>query len=239
VRLSESQVGQYRRDGFLLIPSALSGVVIDRLEDSFLELVEAWGHRRFPAAQSEDLAQFLLDNRELERKLYDGIRDYPWLTEFGACREIAGPVSDLLGEPVGLMSKIPFRIDLPGVTRELAVWHQDYRYVRGNVDIVTAWIPMQDTPYERGCLMVMPGSHELGVLDHDREVLGKRHYPSGVFEREVRYVEMRRGDLLLFNALLLHSSGLNMSPTARLSIQARYSALSAPTDPAMGQVIPV
>ena len=40
--------------------------------------------------------------------------------------------------------------DLPGVTRELAVWHQDYRYVRGNTDIVTAWVPLQDTPYVRG-----------------------------------------------------------------------------------------
>jgi len=239
VRLSESQIGQYRRDGFLLIRSALPGVVLDRLEDSFLELVEAWGHRRFPATQSEDLAQFLLDNRELERKLYDGIRNYPWLTELGACREIAGPVGDLLGGQVGLMGKIPFRIDLPGVTRELAVWHQDYRYVRGNTDIITAWIPMQDTTYARGCLMVMPGSHEMGVLEHDRDLLGKRHYPSGIFSREVRYVEMQRGDLLLFNALLLHSSGLNMSPTVRLSIQARYSELSATTDPAMGKVIPV
>jgi len=239
VRLSDSQVGQYRRDGFLLIRGALPADLLDRLEASFLELVEAWGGRRFPAAQSEELAQFLLENRELERKLYDGIREYPWLAEFGACREIAGPVSDLLGGPVGLMGKIPFRIDLPGVTRELAVWHQDYRYVRGNTDIVTAWVPLQDTPYVRGCLMVMPGSHELGVLDHDQEVLGKRHFPVGVFGREVRYVEMQRGDLLLFNALLLHSSGLNMSPTVRLSIQARYSALSAPTDPDMGQVIPV
>lgn len=218
---------------------ALPVDLLDRLEASWLGLVEAWGGRRFEGAQSEELAQFLLENRELERKLYDGIREYPWLAELGACREIAGPVTDLLGEPAGLMGKIPFRIDLPGVTRELAVWHQDYRYVRGNTGIVTAWVPLQDTPYVRGCLMVMPGSHELGILEHDREVFGKRHYPSGIFGREVRYVEMQRGDLLLFHSLLLHSSGLNMSPTPRLSIQARYSALSAPTDPSMGSVIPV
>lgn len=87
--------------------------------------------------------------------------------------------------------------------------------------------------------MVMPKSHKLGILEHDQEVLGKRHFPSGVFDREVRYVEMKRGDLLLFHSLLLHSSGLNMSPTVRISIQARYSALSAPTDQSMGSVIPV
>ncbi len=239
MRLTESQRQQYRRDGFLLIRGALPSAALDRVEGEFLGFVEAWGGRRFDSAQSADLARFLLGNRELERKLYDGIRDFPWLAEFGKSREIAEPVAELLGEPAGLMGKIPFRIDLPGVTRELAVWHQDYRYVLGNTEIITAWIPLQDTPYVRGCLMVMPGSHGMGILDHDMNVLGKRHFPSGIFEREVRYVEMQRGDLLLFHALLLHSSSLNMSPTARLSIQARYSALSAPTDPSMGHVIPV
>ena len=135
------------------------------------------------------------------------------------------------------MSKIPFRIDLPGVTRELAIWHQDYRYVQGNTEIITAWIPLQDTPYIRGCLMVMPGSHAMGILAHDVDVLDKRHFPSEIFQREVRYVEMQRGDILLFHSLLLHSSNLNMSQTTRLSIQARYTILSAPTDPSMGEVI--
>lgn len=239
MRLSDSQVLQYQRDGFLLIRRALSLDHLKRLEDSFLDLVESWGGRRFQSAQSEALAQFLLENRDLERKIYDVIREFPWLVEFGMSRGIAEPVKDLLGEAVGLMEKVPFRIDLPGVTRELAVWHQDYRYVRGNTDIITAWVPLQDTPYIRGCLMVMPGSHELGELEHDSEVLGKRHFPSQIFDHEVRYVEMQRSDLLLFNSLLLHSSGFNMSSTVRLSVQARYSALTVPTDIAMGQLIPV
>jgi ectoine hydroxylase-related dioxygenase (phytanoyl-CoA dioxygenase family) len=239
VQLTEEQIEEYRRDGYVLLRGAITQSVLDDLERQFLGLVEDWGGRRFESAQSEALTQFLLKNRELERKLYDGIRSLPWLVEFSKCADVCMPVTELLGEPVGLMSKIPFRIDLPGVTRELAVWHQDYRYVRGNTETVTTWIPLQDTPYVRGCLLVMPGSQSLGILDHDMEALGKRHFPSSIFEREVRYVEMRRGDLLLFHALLLHSSGLNMSPTARLSVQARYSAISAPTDPSMGQVIPV
>jgi hypothetical protein len=131
------------------------------------------------------------------------------------------------------------RIDLPLVTRELAVWHQDHFYVKGNRRIVTAWIPLQDTSYREGCLMVMPGSHELGYLPHTNEALGKRHYPTGIFERPVRYVEMRRGDALMFHALMLHSSSVNLSEHARLSIQARYTLLGEPTDPGMGGVIPV
>jgi ectoine hydroxylase-related dioxygenase (phytanoyl-CoA dioxygenase family) len=67
----------------------------------------------------------------------------------------------------------------------------------------------------------------------------KRHYPSGIFDREVRYVEMRRGDLLLFHSLLLHSSGINLSDCARLSLQPRYTCLDDETDPSMGEVISI
>jgi len=171
--------------------------------------------------------------------LYDGIRLFPWLKEFSLSPAITQGVTALLGDRVGLMEKIVFRIDLPGVTRELAVWHQDFFYVKGNEQIVTAWIPLQDTAYENGCLMVMPGSSRLGPLDHDRKILGKRHFPSNIFERDVRYVPMKRGDLLFFNALMLHSSGVNISDRVRFSVQARYSPLDLPTDPGMGRLIPI
>jgi phytanoyl-CoA hydroxylase len=239
LHLSEAQIDQYQREGYLMLRNAVPEDLLDELEEKFLGLVAEWGGRHFSSAQSPDLAQFLLENRALERRIYDGIRIFPWLKEFSLAPEITGPVTDLLGKPAGLMSKIPFRMDLPGVVRELAVWHQDYRYVLGNEDVVTAFIPLQDTPFVRGCLMIMPGSHKLGILDHDVEVLGKRHFPSTIFDREVRYAEMKRGDLLLFHSLLLHSLGLNLSSTALLTVQSRYSALSAQTDPGMGDIIPI
>jgi len=239
MRLNESQKSDYFRRGYLLLKRAIPEQSLDILETQFLSLVKDWGGREFTSAQSPELAEFLLANRELERKLYEGIRQFPWLEEFSLQPEITNPIKEILGEELGLMSKIPFRIDLPGVTRELAVWHQDYKYVLGNEEIVTAYITLQDTPYIRGCLMVMPESHKLGAFHHDTQVLGKRHFPSNIFNREVRYVEMERGDLLLFNALLLHSLGLNLSSTCMLTVQSRYSRLNAPTDPSMGQVIEI
>jgi len=239
ILLTEEHRQRYQRDGFLLLRQVLSEEKIDELENRFLSLVNEWSRCDIKSTNSEELAELLLSNRELERKLYDGIRQYPWLIEFAKAIELTSPVTELFAEAAGLMRKILFRIDLPGVIREMAVWHQDYHYVRGNEKIISTWAPLNDTNYARGCLMVMPGSHHLGILDHDIEVLGKRHFPSGIFGREVRYVEMQRGDLLLFHSLLLHSSGFNLSSVPRLSIQARYSAQSSPTDLAMGDVIPV
>jgi ectoine hydroxylase-related dioxygenase (phytanoyl-CoA dioxygenase family) len=111
--------------------------------------------------------------------------------------------------------------------------------VRGSVDTVTAWVPMQDTNYLQGCLAVMPRSHTLGLLEHDMKVLGKRHYPSHVFDREVRYVEMNKGDVLLFHSCLLHSSSLNLSNAIRFSVQARYARVGERVDEGMGGIIPL
>lgn len=234
--LTGEQKKKYKKYGFILIRDVLPLEKINHIEKKFLEMIEEWSGGIFKSTQPEGLAKFLLGNRELERKLYDGVRHFSWLSDFCKIEEIARPVSELIGSASGVMEKIPFRIDLPRVIRELAVWHQDYNYVKGNTEVITAWIPLQHTSYATGCLMVMPGSQNLGVLNHDMSVLGKRHFPSDIFEREVRYVEMQKGDLLLFNSLLLHSSGLNISSIVRLSIQARYSALSSATDAAMGRV---
>lgn len=238
--LTEQQKQHYREEGFVLLHGVAPLDALAQLEARVTGYAaELRGGGENATLSSVAFAQALLAERGLERHLYDGIRTFPWLQEVGCLPQITEPVSELFGEPVGLMEKIPMRLDLPHIVRELAVWHQDYHYVGGNEEIITAWIPLADTPYVRGCLMVMPGSHKLGILEHDNEVLGKRHFPSGIFDREVRYVEMQRGDLLLFHALLLHSSGINLSEAARLSVQARYTALSRPTDPSMGKVIPI
>lgn len=229
----------YETEGFCLIKGAVPAQVLDTLEARIISLVHEWTGINYGSTRSVEFANALSNDRDLERRLYDRVRDFDWLQTFSLAPEITRHVKALLGNEICLMSKIPLRLDIPQVVREIAVWHQDYWYVKGNTQIVTAWIPLQDTSYAEGCLLVMPGSHELGPLDHDKTILAKRHYPSGIFEREVRYVEMKRGDLLLFNSLLLHSSGINISDRARLSVQARFSRMDAPTDASMGKVIPI
>lgn len=228
--------GYYTR-GFAIVSQAVAHEAIDRLLASLVDLVAELGGRRFPSAHSPELADFLNARKDVQSLVYDQIRKPPWLEDFSRQPGIVDAVRQVLGPDIGLLRKIPFRIDAPRETAQFAVWHQDYYYVRGSVDTVTAWVPMQDTAFLHGCLAVMPGSHLLGPLDHDVEVLGKRHYPSNIFDREVRYVEMRKGDVLLFHSCLLHSSSLNLSDVIRFSMQPRYARLGEPVDPGMGDIV--
>jgi ectoine hydroxylase-related dioxygenase (phytanoyl-CoA dioxygenase family) len=232
-------INNYASLGFAVVRNAVASDAIDNLLFNFIRLLEKVSGRNFNHAHSPEVAEFLNDHKNIQSQIYDDIRKPTWLQEFSCAPEIIRPVTEILGPTIGLFRKIPFRIDAPHETAQLAVWHQDYHYVRGNTDVVTAWIPMQDTIYLNGCLMVMPGSHKLGPLEHNVTVLGKRHYPSGVFDREVRYVEMRKGDLLLFHSCLLHSSSFNFSQSIRFSLQARYTRLGDDTDASMGGVMPI
>lgn len=227
----------FQDSGYILIRDVVPCKAIDQLLENFLRLVHQLTGVRFEDAQSPEIATYLKEHKDIQGRVYDEIRRPPWLTEFSQMTNIIEPVKRLLGPDIALMRKIPFRIDVPLDTVEFAAWHQDYYYVRGNLDIVTAWIPMQDTPYLNGCLAVMPGSHKLGPLEHDMVVVRKRHCPSNIFDREIRYVEMRRGDMLLFHSCLLHSSNLNFSDALRCSVQPRYTRAAESTDPGMGGIV--
>jgi phytanoyl-CoA hydroxylase len=232
-----SLVDEYGEQGFTVVRDCVPLDVITGVLDRLLDVVADVSDRRFDYAHSQELARFLLENKPVQSRIYDEMQRTPELVDLSSSESLAEPVRALLGAEIGLQRKIPFRIDVPFETAELAVWHQDYFYVRGNTDIVTAWIPMQDTSYLNGCLSVMPASHRGGLLDHDVSVLGKRHFPSAIFDREVRYVPMRKGDVLLFHSCLVHSSNLNLSDGVRFSMQPRYTRFGDRTDEAMGGVI--
>lgn len=228
---------RYTQDGFLLCKGAVPVDAITELMEGYRWLVQEVTGRRFDDLHHGDIVEYFNHRHDHESQVYTRIRQYGWLMEFARHPAILRQIRPLLTVPFGVFQKIPFRIDLPFWTQELAYWHQDYTYVKGNIDTITAWIPMQDTRWQLGCLMVMPGSHREGVLEHDLQI-GKKFVPSKIFARDVRYIEMDRGDVLLFSSLLLHSSGLNVSNHIRYSLQARYTPLHLPTDPGMGTVYP-
>jgi len=224
--------------GYALFPDVLSHERIDDLLSNYMSLVRAHSGREFSDPHSPDLVEYFEAHPDVESRVYDAIREPDWLEQFSLHPEIVEPVRSILGAEVELLGKIPFRIDLPRSVQELAFWHQDHFYVRGNTSIVTAWVPMQSTRFLHGALSVMPGSHLLGAVPHELKI-GKRDVPATVFDREIRMVEMEKGDLLLFDSLLLHSGNLNMSEGIRYSIQARYTPAGGAVDPGMGGSVPV
>lgn len=236
-------MSDYSTQGYVLEHGLISRELIDRLLSQYLTYVNENNPDglSFSDAHDPKLAQYMNDNRGFQTEVYNHVRQFPWLEEFAQKSGLSDVVNKLVQESgiapeAYLLKKIVFRMDMPRETSELAVWHQDHYYVQGNPEVVTAWIPLQDTRYIHGCLSIMPGSHKLGIVPHTVNVLKKKYVPEGIYDREIRYAEMNKGDALLFHGLLFHSSNINISDIPRYSLQIRFTPKGYDMPPAMGGI---
>lgn len=96
--------------------------------------------------------------------------------------------------------------------------HQDYPFFPHDRHTMTAAIIHFDSaPVEKGCVRVVPGSHKLGPLPHDRE--GGWHLSATDYPLEKATVcAAQAGDVLFFNYLTIHGSGLNVTSEARTTV---------------------
>ena len=98
-------------------------------------------------------------------------------------------------------------------------WHQDEHFIpTRDRSLAGVWIALDDAEVENGCLWVLPGSHERGVLYPMREHDMPGFDPSPVAhgfpddEGDAVPVEVSAGDVVAFNGYLLHKSHRNATP---------------------------
>ena len=96
--------------------------------------------------------------------------------------------------------------------------HQDHPYFpHENHSMIAAIIHFDDAPEEKGCVRVVPGSHKQGPIKHESDrgfYLPFDQYP---LESSVS-CEAEAGDVLFFNYLTIHGSGVNVSDEARTTL---------------------
>lgn len=105
-------------------------------------------------------------------------------------------------------------------------WHTDRAYWRSctSTEMLTAWIPFQDTTAEMGSLMVMDGSHRWSGNDwmatsHERDLedLQRRVSTAGESIRKIT-VEIMRGQVSFHHCLAVHGSAPNRSAATRVAL---------------------
>jgi ectoine hydroxylase len=111
-------------------------------------------------------------------------------------------------------------------------WHQDYGYWYQN-GVLFPWltsasIAVDGATKQNGCLQVLKGSHLMGRVDHvltgDQAGADMERVKEAQERLELVYVEMDPGDVLFFDANLLHRSDQNNSDNPRWSMICCYNA---------------
>ncbi|HEY7208943.1 MAG TPA: phytanoyl-CoA dioxygenase family protein [Bryobacteraceae bacterium] len=149
---------------------------------------------------------------------------------FARCESIVNSAEKLLGgEVYHYHSKMIMKDAKVGGAW---AWHQDYGYWYQNGVLypllTSAFIAVDPATRQNGCMQVLKGSHLLGRIDHvltgDQAGADLERVHEIEKRLELIYVEMDPGDVLFFDANLLHRSDQNKSDNPRWSMICCYNA---------------
>jgi phytanoyl-CoA hydroxylase len=115
-------------------------------------------------------------------------------------------------------------------------WHQDEFFIPTRDRSLTAvWIALDDATVENGCLWVLPGSHQRGVLYPDRDQEDPRFdctieaYGFPYSDSDAVPVEVPAGSAVIFNGYLLHRSLPNTGRHGyRRALASHYMSAESP-----------
>lgn len=121
-----------------------------------------------------------------------------------------------------LLHKPPQAAGQPGAVG----WHQDYHYWQcaTPAEMLTAWVALVDVDETNGCMEVVPGSHQQGLLpegdffEQDLDKLSQRIEAVTGQPFRARPLVLRAGQVSFHHCLTIHGSRPNLSDAPRLSI---------------------
>ena len=130
---------------------------------------------------------------------------------------LIGAAADLIGSPNVQLHHNKLFIKPPERGSPFPM-HQDYPYFpHERHSMMAAVIHFDDAPLEKGCIRVVPGSHKRGPIEHDPQ--GGFHLPFDRYPLESSVpCPAKAGDVLFFNYLTIHGSGVNLSQEARTTL---------------------
>ena len=236
--IDQAHVEAYRNGGYLLLPGVFDEAAlqpvhaaieaeVDRLADRFYR--EGKVSSRF-ADEPFNRRLVLLCEEAGEsvkiRELRTRAAVTPALYQFVRHPALLDLMTALLGPEVAWTGSFAVRVKLPETEETAFPWHQDTQYY-GNptqhLHVISVWIPLVDVDERNGCMHLLAGSHQWGLLGGARDDQRVVRMFEDVEERGKPVVlPMRRGGVLAFSNLTCHASTLNTTNQMRWSVDLRY-----------------
>lgn len=139
----------------------------------------------------------------------------------------------LVGHHLLIHPKPIGRLIFPHCERLTVHAHQDYRFMGGDPECFTVWIPLHDCPAKVGPLRVVEGSHRLGYVHHEDENLHVPEIPEGAnVGGDWVGGPINAGDVLIFHSLTVHAASANLSNQLRISLDCRFQDYRRAFNPA-------
>lgn len=205
----EDLAARFARDGYAIVPTALSAAEVGELRDETLAICRG---QRGAVSGMQPGTDDEPDDAVVRRYacVHFPHKISPAMHKMLAHPGIVSALTLVIGPDVKAMQSMLFTKaeGKPG-----QAWHQDEFFIpTRDRSLTAAWIALDDATTENGCLWVLPGSHLAGVIYPDREHDDPRFdcsieaYDFPYSDDDAVPVEIEAGSVLLFNGYLLHRS---------------------------------
>ena len=217
--LSPDQIETFRRDGFLFVPGLYSAAEMAEITAWTEELV---GREEVPG---KHMVYYEDDLKQPGRRVVQRIEYFTGFHEgfhglFNDGR-MAGAVSELLDEPAVLFKeKINFK--MPGGDGFKA--HQDVQAGWNDYAdfYITGLISIDPATLENGCLEVVAGWHDRGLVGEEWIPLSDEQ----IARMDFKPYPTQPGDAMFFDSFAPHRSGPNLSELSRRILYVTYNKAS-------------
>jgi ectoine hydroxylase-related dioxygenase (phytanoyl-CoA dioxygenase family) len=224
-KLTQQQVLDFHRDGYVIVRSFCNKDEVDRMYQTAL----ADDAMRKNALDLNDQSG---KKTKLSLWFTPGNDVFGYLTRSEKMVSRAAQLLDSDAPVCHFHSKLMQKEPRVGGAWE---WHQDYGYWYKNQfmypdQFLSVMVALTVANKENGCLQVIKGSHKLGRVNHgfSGEQVGAymTMVDNALKTMELVYCELQPGDALYFHSNLLHRSEANLSEYPRWSIISCYSSQS-------------
>jgi ectoine hydroxylase len=227
MKLTETQLQDFDRDGYLFFPSLFSPGEMQVLLDEI------------PGIYAQHRPEIVREKgSESVRTVFAGHLINEAFAKLGRHPRMVDPVRQLLGEDVYMHQfKINGKRAFDG---DVWQWHQDYGTWKADDDMPEARamnvaVFLDEVNEFNGPLLFIPGSHKAGAIEASHD-LSTTSYPLWTIDNETigRLVERGgivapkgpSGSMLMFHSCLVHGSPSNMSPWNRTIVYLSLCAVS-------------
>ena len=215
MKLTDAQIEEFQRDGYLFLPEVFSEEEVGLLRDEAADIY------------AEDRKEVWREDNGVPRTAFAAHTFNEAYRRLGAHPRLVEPVMQLLDGQVYMHQfKINAKAAFDG---QVWQWHQDYGTWARDDEMpepraMNIALFLDDVSAVNGPLMFIPRSHKAGVLEagHDLETTS---YPLWTLDRETvtRLAEEggivaptgKAGSVLMFHCNLVHASPPNISPWNR------------------------
>lgn len=213
--LSESQVTQYREQGFAAPFTAFGPAQAETYRQ---HLLRCCGE----AQRAESEAGIRQPSTRVKPYLL-----FPWAAELVRSPAILDAVEDVIGPDIMIFHTTMWW--KPANSEGFVPWHQDGTYFGlAPFEHVTAWVALTPSTEEAGCVRVLPGSHKRGQLSHKdhkdpRNMLSRgQTLDAAVEDGQAVNIVLQPGQFSLHHTLAIHSSAPNRAAHDRIGLGISY-----------------